>query len=357
MIYLSELTIEAFRGIVDLKLKNLGEINIIAGINNSGKTSVLEAINLLEKPLDVVNVVYIARRRGLLTERLPYLDSFLNLFNVNKESHRVFLSGKLNNSNISLKIEGALETRLLEPEKVKEELNNYHVDNIYMIENIHQKNGFFSGFIEYAEAESIFKKEILVSRVDKQLVANKNEKEIIKIKYLSSIDHMIWLQPLNDVIKEGLKGEIVELLKIFDSQIKGLEIINDIPYIEHKAIRLMPLSTYGDGLKKVLHLAVSIISAKEGILLIDEIETAIHISALKDVFAWFVAACKRFKVQVFATTHSLEVIDAMLSNVKVDDDPLRIITLKKQNQSTLARVLTGIDAQNYREDFNAELRS
>jgi AAA15 family ATPase/GTPase len=242
MIYLSELTIEAFRGIVDLKLKNLGEINIIAGINNSGKTSVLEAINLLERPLDMVNVVYIARRRGILTERLPHLDSFMNLFNVNKESNRVFLFGELNSSNFSLKIEGSLETRLLEPDKVKEEFNDYHVDDIYIMEKIHQKNSFFSGFIEYLEGESVSKKEVLVSRADKQLIANKKEKENIKIKYLSSIDHMIWLNPLGDVIKEGLKGAIVELLKIFDSQIKGLEIIKDIPYIEHNAIRRCPLT-------------------------------------------------------------------------------------------------------------------
>ncbi len=46
----------------------------------------------------------------------------------------------------------------------------------------------------------------------------------------------------------------------------------------------MPLSIYGDGLKKDLLLAASIILAKDGILLIDEIETAIHVSALeKDI--------------------------------------------------------------------------
>jgi AAA15 family ATPase/GTPase len=118
----------------------------------------------------------------------------------------------------------------------------------------------------------------------------------------------------------------------------------------------MPISTYGDGLKKVLLLAVSIMRAKGGILLIDEIETAIHVSGLKDIFAWFAEACKRFKVQVFATTHSLEVIDAMLGCVKDNDDPLRIITLKKQDQKTLSRTLTGEEALDSREKFDMELR-
>jgi AAA15 family ATPase/GTPase len=358
MIYLSELNIEAFRGIVDLKLKNLGEINIIAGINNSGKTSVLEAINLLERPLDMMNIVSIARRRGLLTERSPHLDSFMNLFNADK-NNIILLLGKINNRNISLRIEGAIETKLLEPyelEAMKEEPNDLFEDGIYLYEKINQKNVFFSGFIEYVEDNSVTKKEVYISRMNKQLVLDKNEKENIKIKYISPLDHMIWLTPLNEVIEEGLKSEIIELLKVFDPEIKGLEIIKDIPYIEHNALRLMPLSTYGDGLKKVLLLAVSIIRAKGGILLIDEIETAIHVSALKDVFAWFVEACKRFKVQVFATTHSLEVIDAMLGCVKDDDDPLRIITLKKQDQKTLSRTLTGKEALDSREKFDMELR-
>jgi AAA15 family ATPase/GTPase len=84
-------------------------------------------------------------------------------------------------------------------------------------------------------------------------------------------------------------------------------------------------------LKKVLSLAVSLVMAQGGILLIDEVETAIHVGALKNVFAWFVEACKRYKVQVFATTHSLEVIDAMLNCAQPVDDPLRVITLKKQS--------------------------
>ena len=40
----------------------------------------------------------------------------------------------------------------------------------------------------------------------------------------------------------------------------------------------MPLSTYGDGIKKVIALAGRIADAQNGILLIDEIETSIHTS-------------------------------------------------------------------------------
>lgn len=43
-VYISELDIEAYRGIKNLKMENLAPINIITGDNNSGKTSVLELL-------------------------------------------------------------------------------------------------------------------------------------------------------------------------------------------------------------------------------------------------------------------------------------------------------------------------
>ena len=48
-----------------------------------------------------------------------------------------------------------------------------------------------------------------------------------------------------------------------------------------------------------------------GVLLIDEIETGIHVSALGRVFAWLTNAARDLGVQVVATTHSLEAVDAM----------------------------------------------
>jgi AAA15 family ATPase/GTPase len=49
-----------------------------------------------------------------------------------------------------------------------------------------------------------------------------------------------------------------------------------------------------------------------GVLLIDEIEVGMHTSVLSGVFDWIVSACLESGVQLFATTHSLEAVDAML---------------------------------------------
>ncbi len=78
------------------------------------------------------------------------------------------------------------------------------------------------------------------------------------------------------------------------------------------ALGFVPLSSLGDGIRRVLSYAISLSEAQAGVLLIDEIETAIHKDALSKVFRWLLDAAKKLDVQIFATTHSLEAIDAIL---------------------------------------------
>lgn len=59
---ISELSIDTYRGIKGLKLDNLGKINIIAGANNTGKTSILEVLQSLEAPNDLKYWRTISRR-------------------------------------------------------------------------------------------------------------------------------------------------------------------------------------------------------------------------------------------------------------------------------------------------------
>ncbi|HMV69068.1 MAG TPA: AAA family ATPase [Myxococcota bacterium] len=62
------LSIENFRGIRELGLDGLGRVNLLVGRNNSGKTSVLEAVHILQHGGDVGAVVASLRRRA---ERPP----------------------------------------------------------------------------------------------------------------------------------------------------------------------------------------------------------------------------------------------------------------------------------------------
>lgn len=47
-IHISEFNVHKFRGITDLRLVNLKDINILTGDNNTGKTSVIGSVELFK---------------------------------------------------------------------------------------------------------------------------------------------------------------------------------------------------------------------------------------------------------------------------------------------------------------------
>ena len=52
-IYFKNLTIDNFRGIKHLELKNFSSINFILGENNTGKTSIYELMSSIQAPTTV----------------------------------------------------------------------------------------------------------------------------------------------------------------------------------------------------------------------------------------------------------------------------------------------------------------
>jgi len=60
---LDDVTIHGFRGLRNLRLDGLGWINILVGANNSGKTSVLEALSILCNPIEPLEWLSMVHRR------------------------------------------------------------------------------------------------------------------------------------------------------------------------------------------------------------------------------------------------------------------------------------------------------
>jgi hypothetical protein len=66
----------------------------------------------------------------------------------------------------------------------------------------------------------------------------------------------------------------------------------------------LPIGTMGDGIWRLLALALSLIRAEGGVLLVDEIDTGLHYSVMEDMWRLVYRTARRLNVQVFATTHS-----------------------------------------------------
>lgn len=72
---ISSFHIEGFRGFQDFQARDLGRVNLFVGANNSGKTSLLEALYLLASRADPLMLSKVLHRRGEVDmDRSPSLD-------------------------------------------------------------------------------------------------------------------------------------------------------------------------------------------------------------------------------------------------------------------------------------------
>ena len=108
---------------------------------------------------------------------------------------------------------------------------------------------------------------------------------------------------------------VISALKIIQPDIEKIGF--SISYL-HNIIRLkvknidtpVPINSMGEGMYIALSIAMSLVTAENGVLLVDEIETGLHYEAQTDMWRLILETAKELNVQVFATTHSWDCIAA-----------------------------------------------
>jgi AAA15 family ATPase/GTPase len=107
---------------------------------------------------------------------------------------------------------------------------------------------------------------------------------------------------------------ILEVLRLIEPRIDRIETI----VVADKAIlhgdigigRLIPLAFLGDGMARLTDLILYIANARNGVVLVDEIENGLHYSVMPKIWRAIGDAADHFNTQIFATTHSFECIKA-----------------------------------------------
>ena len=266
-----------------------------------------------------------------------------------RDSYYIKLGGNSNNNNISLDIYGEIKKEI--------DFNNSDLDLDLDV------NPVFEGALKIINGNN--KPENISFEIKPIKNIRVDERENIYKAIFMSTNVNLYNSCVNlypEIIKQEQKELFIEVLQIFDSNITDISITDDMIWIHSKNKRTMPMFSYGTGMQKALLLSLILVKSSGGIMLIDEIETAIHTSALIEVFSFIIKACKKLNVQLFATTHSLESVDKLLKAANYDEDfdekndIIRVITLRNSKKKTNARVLTGKQAFTNRNEYEMELR-
>lgn len=345
---IKEFSIGIYRGLKNLQLNNLRNINILVGPNNCGKTSVLEAIIFsgLFDDIDLLVDALVSRYHGFSTQH------FKSLFPINHEPV-ICIKTQLDNDEDMLHTHLTYnQSQLISKDEAARISNMFELSFSYGYSDATAQNSFFVRFEEEAT-----KYKIGIGKSPNNVL-----KFHIPCKFISfsRFDHSEQLtNDIDKLLDQNLRQELIDILQIFDEKITNFEILG-----KERTIKLfkgnddapLTLHDYGNGMYKAFYIATSALLAKDGILLIDEIEAGIHSKALKSFIQKLVKVCSLNNVQMFLTTHSLEAIDIVLEDCFDMLDDIAVYHIKNKENTSSARRYSGTKLLNLRNEIGFDVR-
>lgn len=348
-VLISKLDIANYRGLNNVVIDGLSNINIFVGANNCGKTSVLEVVKILGEPTNFGRFMQLALLRAHASpdaKNKNLVHYVTNIFQKADEEDAPHYHYKI----------GAV---------INKQRHNYEADGI-IGEELNSlgetKQTFDVSIMSAVAAEKRKYSEYRILNGEKNTFSSTIKPNYEGIYLHSELNYYrSCCVHLSHYIRTIGKEDILQILRSFDPNISDISIVGEDIYLHNQTSGSMPLFSYGLGLQKAVLITSVIVYCKNGVILIDEIDNAIHVSAFKEVFHWFVKTCLKYNVQAFITTHSAEAIDAMLkvsSEMHTDEEPLKIVTMRKSSKSnsTYVKIRTGAEAYQDREQYRMELR-
>lgn len=363
-IILKDLRVDCYRGLNQLELEDFNHVNIFVGDNNAGKTSVMEMICALRAPLSINVWNAIAEKKSDSPRGTNYFYAYHNLFPIDKEKVIQFQGEFTNLGKISVCVT-AEEYKTSITEREKNRLNGFmrtgnpNVEDTYIDTNVMEiRIQSEAGEVQF-EIYDFQKRPPRLFATEKNTKTNRN----INTVFLEPRDGLEndFSYMKNAILDKEYHEQLVKILKEFDPAITGIiaveEMGSTVYYVrtsEHNSA--VPISVYGDGLKKSLIIFAAIASHKDGIVLIDEVETSIHTSAMKSVFNTLVRWARKLNIQLFVSTHSKEALNTLLHCDDKYRDGINVYTLYRNEQRNYVRKLSCQKALDLQNKMGMELR-
>jgi len=318
---IDSLRVSGFKVLDDVKLPNLGRLNLFLGENNTGKSCLLEAVSLYAGRMPIADLLQVAAERsnerlqpweidGLTEEGTSVTHPIFELFHrkSNSPAKAIFI-GKIRDS-APLLIECIPHKRVLNEDGLSgyvpvpsEDISVDGAEMALVIRRGDKKVGLLTrGRLRISGSANSEK----IPNEDAQSVAFVPSGGFSEEKAAAAWDALV----------QGPGQELVlTWLRMLDPSIEDLVFIagrrqSRLALLKIKGQRRIPLRSMGDGLTRLFHIAVAMASSSKGVLLIDEFENGLHWSVQKTLWTAIAKAASDYDLQVFATTHSRDCIEA-----------------------------------------------
>ncbi len=298
----STVRIDEYRGVDGLVLEDLCRINVIAGVNDAGKTSVLEAIYLLAHQNDEMALLDTLRSRGRFDgEPNP-------AWLVDQIQPRIDVSG-----NFDRLPENAARLTI---RRVDDPGNDIE-DHTSFLARLLIESGY--GGQTHSTVVALFS-----DQPHRALFEGRNWLCRAALTSSFGANRLAPEQANGAAPDAGAKAKVIDLIKTrLDPGIANIEMADDHRrfLVNHVDFERAPdLSSFGSGMRRVFEIGLLFAGVQGGVLLIDEFESAIHPQLLAKFTRVVQELAREHNVQVFLTTQSKEAVDAFVLSEYAPDD-------------------------------------
>lgn len=362
--------IKNFKTFKDTQIDGFTKLNIITGGNNVGKSNLLEALYCLVgksmHPCANITEIYDNIRKEPLTTE----SKNLMFYGLDTKEEIQIITTLDNNQTLDLQIkfiasenQKVIESQIIPTaeqtqmssqlnftlKKNNEEIYNDHlniakVPNFPPIPNQSGYNRQFNNFRPDLSRKLLpFESAAIITPSD---VARK--RDVINPNAIHIMNPNI-IQAVRKILDDNqLEKRLNQSLNQFDKNIQAIRFnANNQLKLEVKNIKeKVPLSMFGDGLMKYLHIVSAFIANNATTIYIDEVENGLHFSRMRlllEEIIDFINNNKDRNLQVFMTTHSQEFVEILDQVIKEKNfaNQTKLFCLEKSSSSIVAEPYYG----------------
>lgn len=374
---LKSLFVDNFRLFKQLQIEEFGRANLIVGENNSGKSALLEAIQVYASnasPNKLIDLVVSRQesweKEAQSLEKRVQSNPLRHLFyghELPEISEKGFRIGESEDSEslVHLKLgayrserqeDGSLVRNRVEDISEEEDLSDV---DLSLISETRDKTRRLLDLDEDLRNPRFRRR--LSSRVG--IDPNYPLQVVPTGDIASSRIASLW----DTTSLTDLENDVISCMKLIDSRIERIAFVEDdtsryqgdrrIPLIKVDGVEEpLPLKSMGDGMSRIFHIVLSLVNAQDGILLIDEFENGIHWSIHPKLWESVFSISEKLNVQVFATTHSRDCIEGFDSAWNRDTNSGSFIRLNLDNYSHSGVTLYNSETLTDALEMNVEVR-